>query len=220
MNWFRVFRELGKFLIIFALIPTIFVVKWKWDGILPTIIYFQLLLIWIQGEINLRQSNLFALQYEPYFNVKPYFKRTEELGGLGMAKAWQSLSIKNISKNPTYGISVERILDRNYRSIPPEKWRDKVIINDYNVLPPGEERPLIEFEDIVFLKEFHEQELSIEVGYLNILNEWKSFCIRGTKRSKTPVIFLPFQKQPGFLLNTFENIATIFKYLKYSKFKK
>ncbi len=70
MKWSRVFAELGKAAGIVVLVPVVLMVRLKWDSVLPIIIYFQLLLIWIQAEISFRQNELYAAQFEPLFDVQ------------------------------------------------------------------------------------------------------------------------------------------------------
>ena len=63
MKWSRVFAELGKAGGIVVLVPAILMARLRWDSVLPIIIYFQLLLIWIQAEVSLRQNELYAAQF-------------------------------------------------------------------------------------------------------------------------------------------------------------
>jgi len=211
MRYLRVAQEIGK-IILLLIIPVLLIFKLKWDAILPIIIYLQFLLIWIQAEISLRQNTLFSLQYGPYFDVK--------LNKGNQKSLLDYISIKNISKNPAYEIGIGRVLNRDYQFIPPEKWKDKITSDFIGVLPPNEEKTLGFFKDVDFFNDFFKNGLSIEVSYINPLGEWKEFCIRGIEKENKIMVFMSSLRQPGFLLNTFENIAAIFKYLKYSKFRK
>ena len=88
MKWPRVLAQLGKLAALFVVVPALLVARLRWDAILPIIIYLQLLLIWIQAEISLRQTALFAAQFEPAFDVR--------LSESGPA----TLTIENVSENP------------------------------------------------------------------------------------------------------------------------
>ena len=182
-------------LIIFALIPILLVIKLKWDAVLPIIIYFQLLLIWIQAEISLRQHTLFSAQFEPFFDVK----RT----GL-------SLQLSNKSINPAYGIWIGRILDEQNKPISPDIWRDKISTGFTSSLLPKQEIQLCSFKcsDDFFKGK------TIEILYLNRLGELREVHVKILENGGLLVI--PESTQlPGILLRILEDLSIYLRLIRY-----
>jgi len=179
--------------------PILLAFKLRWDSLLPVLIYFQLLVIWAQAEIALRQHVLFSMQFEPSFNV-----RLEQ--GI--------LYLKNVSKNSAYNVFIGRILNSSGKPLPPDKWKKeihtkRVIAN----LAPNQEVALCTFkhpESII------KEKFSIETLYSNQLGELRTFLIQ-----ILDPLFLSIipekRKNPGFLLTLFEDIYLCLKFLKYKK---
>ena len=92
------------FILLLAVIPALLAVKFTWDAILLIVIYLQLLLIWAQAEIALRQHSLFAAQFKPFFGISYKRDITEPPS--------HSVWIHNTSKNAAYNIMVGRLLDK------------------------------------------------------------------------------------------------------------
>ncbi|KSW12284.1 hypothetical protein CF15_05920 [Pyrodictium occultum] len=59
-------KDLGFAILLLALIPSLILYSLGLhDGLIATLIYFQLVTIWIQAEISLRQQELAELQATP-----------------------------------------------------------------------------------------------------------------------------------------------------------
>ncbi len=200
--------NLGKILckiLLLALIPILLMIKFKWDAILPTIIYLQFLLIWAQAEIGMRQHLLFSAQFNPSFKVR--------LVGNTMTEGENKINIRNTSDKPAYNIEIARVLDGQNEPIPPNSWKDKISTLFINNLAPGEEVSLGYLAD----KSFFENK-TIEISYTNLFGEWKEIRI---KFLNGRLLVIPGREQaPGFLLNTFEDLVLFLKFIKFQHYYK
>jgi len=212
MRYYPLAKNLGKVLLL-ALIPFLLAIRFKWDAILPFIIYLQFLLIWAQAEIGLRQHALFSAQFDPSFDVK--LTRIEGRGVIdketGTVLRCLSLSIHNMSENPAYNIMVGRILYGQNKPMPPDNWT-KVSPERISSLAPDQEVLLCSLdEDIV------KNDPTIEVSYSNRLGDWKEIHIEFLKDGK--LLLIPGKVQaPGILLNTFEDLTLFLTYIKFERY--
>lgn len=189
------------FLILLALIPFLLIFKFKWNGILPLIIYVQLLLLWIQAEIGLRQHTLFSAQFAPFFDVR-------------VAHLENIIFLRNVSKNVAYDIVVARILDENRNPITPHKWENMVRSNFISSLAPDEEKLLCSIDN-----ELIRNKSTIHICYNNIFGEIGGFYIMFLEDRKVGII--PEGKfPPGILLNFLEHFSLQFKYLRFKRYIK
>jgi len=170
-------QEIGKILLL-LIIPVLLIFKLKWDSILPMIIYFQFLLIWIQAEISIRQNALFSIQFEPLFEIIEKDSLTESVGRRNI---FPKILIKNISRNPAYDVKAIRVLNKQYRPVPPSQWENKIQPNFINILAPSEEKMLCYLKNLNIKKELIENELLLEVSYFNQLGEWQGLTIKFLK---------------------------------------
>jgi len=205
INLIPVFKDVAKVLVL-VIIPFLLFYYFGREGVLYLIVYLQFLLIWCQAEISLRQNQLHALQYEPFFKVTPNIT-------IG------NLFIENLSKNPAYSVGIQRVLDQKLNPIPASQWVNKLEPNLIEVLVPKEKRDLWKHNNLDFLNELFQNELTIEIGYTNSLNEINTIAIKGTKEGKILQLNPPFRK-PGFLLNTFESISSFIKFIWYFRIRK
>ena len=136
-------------------------VRLRWDSVLPIIIYFQFLLIWIQAEVSLRQNDLYPAQFEPFFDVQV------------TVASHMALTIENVSDKPAYTLSVSRFMDQNHKPIPPAEWTNKVDCPRAATLVPGGKLPLCTVRDEDFAKFFSLRQLhmSVEVSYFDPLGK-------------------------------------------------
>jgi hypothetical protein len=205
MNWSRIFAQLAKLAAVFIVVPAILMARLRWDSILPIIIYLQLLLIWVQAEISLRQTALFAAQFEPAFVVK-----------VGEA-APMTLAIENVSENPAYDVSVGRLLDEGGAPYDPKEWQDKLEIDRMAALAPHEKHRLCAFKDETLRETLLTRGGSIEVLYLNRQGEWQSLTLRFLKDGQMLIVSggtLP----PGVLLRTIEDASSALSYLRLRRY--
>jgi len=194
--------NLGKILLL-VLIPILLVIKFRWDAILLIIIYLQLLLIWAQTEIGLRQHVLFSTQFNPSFEVK--------LGNM-VDENKIVIYLHNTSDKPAYNIGIVRVLDEENEPIPPNSWKNKISTLFISSLAPGEEVSLGS-ADKSFLKN-----KTIEISYTNLFGEWKEIWI---KFLNGRLLVIPGREQaPGILLNTFEDLVLFLKFIKLQHYLK
>lgn len=186
-------EKFGCGVLLLALIPILLAIRFRWDAIFPIIIYLQLLLIWAQAEIGLRQHVLFSAQFDPFFDVELTKK------GVVDAHLPYKIYVRNTSKNPAYNIRVGRILYEN-KPMPPDNW-NKVSSEFISSLAPDQKVLLCSLnEDIV------KNDPTIEVSYSNHLGEWREICIAFFTDEK--LFLIPRKVQaPGILLNTIEGLT-------------
>lgn len=180
-------------ILLLALIPILLAIRFRWDAILPIIIYLQLLLIWAQAEIGLRQHVLLSAQFDPSFDVELTKKRVAD------AHLPYNIYIRNTSKNPAYNIRVGRILYEN-KPMPPDNG-SKVSSEFISSLAPDQKVLLCSLnEDIV------KNDPTIEVSYSNHLGDLREIHIAFFTDEK---LFLTPRKvqAPGILLNTIEGLT-------------
>ncbi len=201
MKWSRVFAELGKAAGIIVLVPAVLVVRLRWDSVLPIIIYFQLLLMWIQAEVSLRQNELYAAQFEPLFDV-------QVTGASRMA-----LTIENVSDKPAYTLSVSRFMDQNHKPVPPAQWTNNVDCPRAATLVPGGKLPLCTVKDEEFAKLLRQLHMSVEVSYFDALGKWQSLIV--TFFGDDLLLTRPGRGLPGFVLNTFEALSLTWNFLRF-----
>src|SRR5216683_631789 len=200
MKWSRVFGEVGKAAGIVVLVPAVLMVRLRWDFVLPIIIYFQLLLIWIQAEVSLRQNELYAAQFEPLFDV-------QVTGASRM-----SLTIENVSDKPAYTLSVSRFMDQNHKPVPPAQWTNKVDCARAATLVPGGKLPLCTVKDEDFGKLIRQLHMSAEVSYFDPLGKWQSLVV--TFFDDDLLLVPAGRRLPGFVLNTFETLSLTWNFLR------
>lgn len=201
MIWSRVFAEVGKAAAIVVLVPAVLMVRLRWDSVLPIIIYFQFLLIWIQAEVSLRQNELYAAQFEPFFDV-------QVTGASHMA-----LTIENVSDKPAYTLSVSRFMDQNRQPLPPAEWTNKVDCPRAATLVPGGRLPLCTVRDENFAKLLRQLHMSVEVSYFDLLGKMQILFV--TFFDDDLLITPARGRLPGFVLNTFETLSLTWNFLRF-----
>ncbi len=200
MKWSRVFAELGKAAAIVVLVPAVLMARLRWDSVLPIIIYFQLLLIWIQAEVSLRQNELYAAQFEPFFDV-------QVTGASHMA-----LTIENVSDKPAYTLSVSRFVDQNHQPVPPAQWTNKVDCPRAATLVPGGKLSLCTVKDEDFAKLLRQLHMSVEVSYFDPLGKMQILVVTFFDDD---LLLTPGRgRLPGFVLNTFETLSLTWTFLR------
>ena len=191
------------FILLLAAIPALLAVKFRWDAILPIVIYLQLLLIWAQAEIALRQHSLFAAQFKPFFGIT--YKR--DIAEPPSHSIW----IHNTSKNAAYNIMVGRLLDKQNKPISPSQWESKLHSDLISNLAPDEEGLLCSLN-----KELAGSEFAIEFSYDDQLGELGTMYIKLVKDGR--ILIVPQAKElPGILLSTFEYFALFFKFIGFKR---
>ncbi len=191
-------------IVLLTIIPVLLVLKFTWNAIIPLIIYLQLLLIWAQAEISLRQNTLFTLQFDPAFGVG-LSKRA-----VGAGADWNDLEITNVSRNPVYNIAVTRILGVDGKPVQPEEWKERVLSSYRATLAPNSEY-LISIHDEVIEKGY-----LIELSYYNQLGEPKHHLIGFLENQ--PYVVVGETRLPGYLLRTYEDIKRLLDWWRLKKY--
>jgi len=135
MKWSRVLAQFGKLAALFIVVPAFLILRLRCDAILPIIIYLQLLLIWVQAEISLRQTALFAAQFEPAFDIK--VAESEPT----------TLTIENVSDNPAYNVGIVRVLDERGVPLESKHWESRLQLDRLSALAPRERCRLCVLKD-------------------------------------------------------------------------
>lgn len=199
MIWSRVLSELAKLAALLVVVPILLIVALGWkEALLPIIIYFQLVLIWVQAEISLRQTALFVRQFEPAFDVK--FEDA----------ARTTLTIENVSENPAYNLSVIRLLDESGTPFDPNQWQDKLELGDRMAsLAPDEKRNLCVLKD-QSLRDRLMTRGALEVSYFNRQGKVQTFTI--LFRTGQLLFVSGAARPPGPLLRTFEAVSSAWQF--------
>ncbi len=202
-------RICGKVLLLLA-IPIFLVIRMGYDAILPLIIYLQLILIWAQAEISIRQLESFSFQFEPSFDIKetslhfgfesPHTERHSE--------KYHTIKIKNIGKWPAYNVMVARLLDNRNRPVSPNSWPQSLTRNNIKCLAPEQESILFSFTERD-RKYFIKEKITFEIIYFNRFGNTRSFFITFTETG--PFIYHEPISSRGFLLKTFEEVVLLYK---------
>lgn len=173
-------------------------------GAVPILIYFQLLLIWIQLEINQRQNRLFSAQFRPFFSVELKKPVTGEL------------KIKNISKSPVYNLSATRVFEGN-NPLRPSEWRGNLINESarFQTLAPGEEIGLKLFASMEAVHTFKRRSLQLEFSYWNQFGEFLTFRISFFENTDDLLLLPAAEEKPGLLINELERVTLVYKYFRY-----
>ncbi|MHA1363889.1 MAG: hypothetical protein ACTSP1_15330 [Candidatus Freyarchaeota archaeon] len=153
---YRMFlRTVSTLFFILAVFPILLWVFLQANAFIPIIIYFQLIVIWAQAEISLRQSDLITGQYESTFEAKLS-------ASIRPDPDEQVIILHNRSDNPAYDIYLEKIIDETGKTIPREKWPKDVRTIPIQGIGPKQEVPIIFFKNMNFMKN-----KTLEVVYHN-----------------------------------------------------
>jgi hypothetical protein len=201
MRWRRILAQFGKLAALFVIVPVLLIVRLRWDAILPIIIYLQLLLIWIQAEISLRQTALFAAQFEPAFDIK--CSESEPA----------TLTIENVSENPAYTLSVARVLDAHHIPLNPSLWEGKLELDRMATLAPHEKRRLCTFKDETLRNNLLTEGGALEILYFGRRGE--SQCVTLLFTGGQLLIVTGESLPPGVLLHTLESVSSIWRLLRF-----
>lgn len=200
MNWGHILAQFGKLAALFIVVPAVLIARLRWDAILPIIIYLQLLLIWIQAEISLRQTALFAAQFEPAFDIRPSESEPS------------TLTIENVSENPAYTLSVARVLGANHIPLNPSLWEGKLEVDRMATLAPHEKRRLCTFKDEALRNKLFTEGGALEILYFGRRGESQSVTLLFTGGQL--LIVTGESLPPGILLRTLESVSSTWTLLR------
>lgn len=178
---------------ILTIIPFLLVYRFRAEAILYLIIYLQVILLWVQAEISLRQADLSKAEFRPYFDL-----------GLEKAKTGFVVTVHNISKNPAYNLSVARLIATEDKT----KFDTKLVIEDqFKTLRPGKKRILFSNISEETRDELFSKKVQFTIYYDDCLGE----------PHESHILFLSGDlhilhslRTTGFLLGFFEEIRLFF----------
>ena len=186
--------------ILFLGIPAVMAIILKHNSVIPILIWFQLLLIWAQAEIAMRQQVLFTQQFKPAFEV-----RMDKSGSPPV----RHVILSNISSKPAYDLFVSRLLrggiDAGIMPVPPRVWKDNIKTFRIATLSPGQHRVVCQID-----QNFNMNGYSIEIIYRDQLGEFESVHIQ-FQSDEEVYLFQAKREPPGFLLNKFETIRLFWR---------
>lgn len=188
------------------LLPILVIIKFKWDAILPLIIYFQLILIWFQVEIGLRQQTLFSIQFNPFFNVevKKDVSATHELP--------YRIYLQNLSECPAYNVVLQKASNKENKIIPPSELDGKINIFFKPCIGPKEKSLIMRLsEDLV------KNECFLDIIFINQLGEIKNITIFVSEKGLR--IFHEGMRPAGILINALEDWKRFLKF-RFKRLKK
>lgn|GEM_PF-2361571 len=187
-------------------IPSVLLVRYGFDAVIPLVAYLQFILLWAQTELWLRQNMIHLSQFEPFFDVRltdPKLKIDLNLGGStgGLPeRLHDGIYIRNVSKNPAYAVGVARILDERRRPIRPGEWVGISVEPPRALLPPREWRKICSLspKGVEFLRG-----KAVEIGYVDKFHNWKTLTV--VIREDLNIMLIPeYRGTPGILLNMLE----------------
>lgn len=211
------------FIILFVVIPFLILYFLRLpNGLISTLIYFQLIIIWIQAEISLRQQELYESQALPIIVLHSSNKAIESKSmEEGKATERIGFTVKNVSKNPAFNIILTRILSRDHTPINPDVWIPLIQRDVIEDLEPGEEKELfsIDWDDLEKLME--KQNAGVfEVGFMDRYGGFHSSLfmvyLKNGSLGILPIVGEELRER-GFLLPMLNRIYLLLSYYKYRR---
>ncbi len=207
-------KYLVLFILLFILVPGLLLYLLGENSPIALLMYFQLLLIWAQAEISLRQGALFSTQFEPRFAVE--LEAMETVGG--PSGYW--LKIENLSDTPAYDVGLARILV-DHRPVPPELWVKQIsnrrripVLRPLKAESDGRIKTKMEnricFIPKRFAEELFSQKATLEILYRNALGDFRSLWVTLSEAGEILIIQHGVERL-GILLNMFEVIALLLR---------
>jgi hypothetical protein len=197
------FRLIGEIILRLAVIATIVGVGFYLGRLLEALLT---LIAIFQFELASRQLWLHKALSEPLFAI--WLMKEDSEG-------YYYLMIENVGSTPAYMVKVSRIIDKNGKPIPPEEWSKHVVAPFIACLKTGGTPTLAKITAEFYHKHLVEGKEVIEVSYVNLFDEWKSFWCSFTKDLCIPIHTRG--RPPGFLLTLPDYIAMLKVLYKVSK---
>jgi len=196
-------RLIGEIILRLAVIATIIGVGFYLGRLLEALLT---LITIFQFELASRQLWLHKALSEPLFAIWLMKESNER---------YYYLTIENVGSTPAYMVRLSRIVGKNGKPIPPEEWSKHVVAPFIACLKTKESSALAEITTEFYHKHLVEENEIIEVSYVNLFGEWKSFLCSFTKDLVIPMHAR--EKPPGFLLTVPDYIAMLKALYKVSK---
>ena len=196
-------RLIGEIILRLAVIATIIGVGFYLGRLLEALLT---LIAIFQFELASRQLWLHKAVSEPLFAI--YLMRESN-------ERYYYLTIENVGSTPAYMVGVSRIISKNGKPIPPEEWSKHVVTPFITCLKTKESSTLAKITTEFYHKHLVEEKGIIEVSYVNLFGEWKSFWCSFTK--DLVIHIHARERSPGFLLTLPYYIAMLKALYKISK---
>jgi len=189
------------------------------NGLISMLIYMQLLIIWIQAELSMRQQFLFRSQFVPILTLRAL--STEVTVSARDSKITETKTVtitaRNLSDNPAFNIMLSRVLANGFKPLEPIVWANFLRCEVIDHLGSKEEKPLCSttFAELVKLLKIAEL---FEVSYSDKYGAWHSaaFMVDVDKKiGNVRIVTIPYLgsiEDIGILLPLFYRITLYFKF--------
>lgn len=213
-----ILRDFALVLFLFALIPSIIIhLIGLPNGLISALIYMQLLIIWIQTELSLRQQILYKLQASPIITLSTSSIEARIINNKGTVNVTVTINVHNLGMSPAFNVMMSRVLKDIHTPISPSAWSKRIRCNVVEYLGYKEEKTLCT-TTWSELKEFMNAEKFIfEVSYFDRYGDIHSvfFMVAIGEEMQIRIIPIPFDEKEferiGVLLPRLTGLATYFK---------
>ena len=199
--WRNVIRSLLRALLPIAIVPGLFAMSIIYyfgltlDAVLIMIMVAQFYIIWVQVEVSLRQTRLSELEYEPILLVKLH-TITDSMYHTTVFE----IKLKNDGEYPAYNVTAHISspllfpLEGTFRLVGDIESKDEKTIYTLDG------------------KEFEKySEFAIDVDYNNALGQYGGLTFNFDRKFMlTPLTIRGHAKMPGILLNSIEDLRSLY----------
>ena len=195
-------RDLMFIILLFVAVPFVLIYLLGLpNGLISMLIYMQLLIIWIQLELSMRQQFLYRSQFIPILTLKVLSK---------------TILVESGENNPAFNVMLSRILSDDYTPLEPRMWTSVLRCNIIDHLGPRDEKQLCT-TTANELEQLLNNTRVLEVSYVDKYGEWHStaFTINKNKKTgKVEIITIPYLgklEEVGILLPLFNTVVLYFR---------
>jgi len=219
-------RDLALVAVLFVIIPfAVLYLLGLPNGLISALIYFQLIIIWIQTELSMSQLALYRSQANPILVLRLSSGTTTLYNEGSKVTKNIMINVKNLSDNPAFNILLSRVLSENHNPVPPNIWRNLIRCSIIEHLAPKEEKELcaLTSED---LQQLLKVARVLEISYIDRYGDWHymDFMISIDKEADMVLMPIPYEEEPGrigLLLPALTRIALLLRLYKVlRKFRK
>jgi len=215
--------DLMLILFLFVAVPSIMIYFLGLpNGLISTLIYMQLLIVWIQVELSMRQQVLFRSQFIPILTLSASSTEVTVVGEDSRAARTVTITVRNLSDNPAFNVMLSRVLSDSYVPLEPRIWTSILRCNIVDHLGSKEEKPLCitTFAKLVqLLKVAKLFEVSCFDKYGD--SHFMTFMINVDEKAGDvafmPIPYLDRLEKVGVLLPSFNRIMLYFKLFRVAK---
>lgn len=167
------------------------------NSLLAILFLGELYIIWAQLEVALRQTRISMLEYEPEFKIAQ-----EKISGIAGETTNLTFNIQlvNIGNHLARNVLVSIDIGEEHKFMP------------FTNIAPNEAVHLCTFNK----DQFKNSTITIDIDYENVMGEYGGISF--VKDPKLPTFIVPKHvRMPGLLLNSFEDLITIFHLFTWSR---